>query len=829
MTGGKSYKSHMLGAVSAIAFAAFVATPVGAWVENTAADAAPIPTAPPAPKPVPKLNSSTRTIVIAAPLKERDAYLGDVEIQVAPDDSVAVSAEQVLPLLAKTVDPAALAVLKPFATPGNFVPLAQFAAVGMPITFDPSTLELNIQVSATARGRRSIGLADLDREVYGEFAKPEPFSAYMNFRGALDYVHESAGQTGLGDPIVLLDGAVRFAGLVLESEGAWDGGDDGGFNREGTRLVWDDIEHLNRWTAGDLQPQSRGFQGQQDIAGFGVTRSYSLLDPQRNVTPRGGRTFTIERDATVEAFINGRSVRTIRLQPGTYDVNDFPFVQGSNDVDLVIVDDAGQREVVSFSLFIDRTQLARGLSEYGFYTGVLTGLDGRDDVAASGFYRRGVTDSLTLGGNAQATPNAALVGAEAVWGSPLGTIGGDVAVSNMDAAGSGWAVNVSYERLIESPTGGLSFLATFEARSRRFGPPSFAVPDNAYPINASVSVNKSFGETSFAGVQIRYAKARDGFEDDQSVRFTYGRRLSQQLNMIIDVDWAAGGFNEGTGFRIALIRRFGETGSARAEYDSRAERGRVGYQTSGGRGVGAWSATADLDVDENNYGLNAGASYIANRAELGIAHNSSYSPTSSTITDQRSSVRMASGIAFAGGKFAVGQPISDGFAIIHPYAGAPKVRIEVEPSQDGYYANSSAFGPALYGQISAYSPRTVIFDAPSAPPGFDVGQGALRVLAPYRAGYVIAVGSDYGVTAVGRLLNAEGQPVALLAGVAIEQGGERRKIDLFTNRQGTFGASGLKAGRWQVELPGNPPLRYDLVVPETKDGIARVGDLRPVQ
>ena len=59
--------------------------------------------------------------------------------------------------------------------------------------------------------------------------------------------------------------------------------------------------------------------------------------------------------------------------------------------------------------------------------------------------------------------------------------------------------------------------------------------------------------------------------------------------------------------------------------------------------------------------------------------------------------------------------------------------------------------------------------------------------------------------------------------------GEGRRVEIFTNRQGAFGASGLKAGRWRVELPGEPPLTYDLIVPESPDGIVRTGDLRPVQ
>lgn len=783
--------------------------------------------------PAPRLNPSGRTQTIVAPIKDRQVFLGEVEVQIAPDDTIQVSVLQVFELLSRTLSPDAVEPLRPLAEPGVTAPLSWFAERGLPLTFNPRSLELNVEIPASARSRQTIGLADLDRATYGDFASPEDFTAYLNLRTSTDYTHVSNSREGFSDPLISLDGAARFGGVVLESEATWDTGDRG-FSRDGTRFVYDDVGRMNRWTFGDLQPQGRGFQGVQDMAGISVARSYNLMEPQRNVAPRGGRSFTLDRASTVEAFVNGRSVRTIRLDPGSYDVSDFPFVQGSNDVELVIVDDTGRREVVSFSLFIDRTQLAPGLSEYGFYSGVRSnrdsdGIDYSSDFTASGFYRYGLNENLTLGGSFQYAEDASMIAGETVWGSPWGTVGADLALSRIESAGNGWATNITFDRLIQGENGSTSIVAGFEARSRRFGAAGQLNPDNPFVFNASLGLNRSFGDSSFVGAQVRYAKARDAFEDEQSVRLTYGRRLSVNMNAIFDAEWSSGGLAEGVNFRVAVVRRFGDTGSVRAEYDTQGDRARLGYQSSGGQGVGAWSASANLDAQSDLYGLNGSAAYAANRADLGIAHTTAYDQVNSEISDQRTSFRAASSIAFAGGRFAVGRPINDGFVIVQPYAGARDVTVEVEPSPEGYYARSGLMGPALYGQISAYSPRTVIYDAPEAPPGFDVGQGAIRTLAPYRAGYLVTVGSDYGVTAIGRLLKPDGQPLALIAGVAVEQGGEGRRVEVFTNRAGSFGAGGLKQGRWRIEMPGEIPLNYDLIVPETPDGVARIGDLRPVQ
>ncbi len=768
-------------------------------------------------------------MAIVVPVKDGANYLGDIDAQIMPDDTLLISTPRLIELLAPRLDTARLEALRALVTTDGFAPLAAFEQIGLPLQFDKQTLELTVNIALQDRALRSIALAELDRPIIGEFAQPEDFSAYVNVRGSLDYV-EKGSNTGLGDPFLLFDGAARLDSFVLESEGEWDG-QDKRFIRSGSRVVFDDPRHLMRWTAGDLISQNQGFQGLLDIAGVGLARTYALLDPQRNVAPRGGQTFSLDRDATVEAFVNGRSVRTVRLQPGTYNVSDFPFAQGGNDVELVITDDTGRRDVISFTLFIERTQLAKGLSEFSLNAGVLThrtqGVHYSNDLALSGFYRRGITDRLTLGSNLQYADKSYLVGGEVVLGMDWGTIGGDVAYSHLSSIGAGWAANFSVERITRSLDRGSSLIATVEARSRRFGAVSQLQADNPYKLNATVSYNRSLSSTSFIGAQMRYAMARSGFVDERSARVSYGRRFGTRTNVILDAEWDRGIRGDDKSVRISLVRRFGSRSSARAEFDSRDNGVRLGYQSSGGYGVGSWSGAANVDIDDGVYNLNASGNYVANRADIGLAHTGAFAPEGDTISDQRTSLRVASSLAFAGGSFAVGRPISDSFAIFRPYKKGEGLSIEVEQSEDSYQARSGTFGPALYGQVGSYSPRTLTYDVPSASAGLDIGTGSLRMLAPYRAGYVMTVGSDYNVMVIGKLKDYGGEPLSLRAGSATEVGGDARKVELFTNRQGQFAISGAKAGRWRIEMAGSPSVVYELDIPETQSGIARVGEVAP--
>lgn len=84
--------------------------------------------------------------------------------------------------------------------------------------------------------------------------------------------------------------------------------------------------------AGYLEAQGRGFQAAPDIAGISFFRSYSVLNPQQIIRPRGDRTFRLDRPSTVEVIINGQQVRRLQLAPGNYNLRDFPFAQGGNDI-----------------------------------------------------------------------------------------------------------------------------------------------------------------------------------------------------------------------------------------------------------------------------------------------------------------------------------------------------------------------------------------------------------------------------------------------------------------------------------------------------------------
>lgn len=781
-----------------------------------------------------RLNPTGRDVQLTAPLREGQFILGEIDFVLGADDRIRVGGPRLLALLRPLLDPGRFGALQTAIADRPEVPAEELVALGYRVSYDPRTISLSVDVPAENRTRRTLSLEGDPFAVVGEFQDPARFSAFLNARGAFSYIHKGV-ETGFDEPFILLDGAARFRGVVFETEANVEFGGEDGFRREGSRFIYDDRARTARYTLGDLTPINRGFSGTSSMSGLSVLRVYSELEPYRNIQPRGERSFTVVRPSTVEALINGRPVRQLRLQPGAYDARDFPFSQGANDVRLVITDDAGVREVIQFSLFFDRTLLAPGLTEFGLSVGVESPFAGgqrryTSDPVALGFIRRGLSDRLTAGANFQAEAEGAVAGLEAVWALPIGTVGADVAASYSKELGSGAALALSYQRVFNAgDPRARSLSLTLQTRTENFGTPGTTLDArDPFLYEAGASFSQSLGGGQFLAVDGRYAAGRNGQNDEVVTRALYGRQLSERANLLVEAIHEDRFGRGQSGVRVGLTYRLGRRSVASVDADSLTESVRAGYSTSRGNGVGAWSASADAEFSSDGVGANAAFQQVRNRFEYGVTHTTAFDRSGSEISDQRTSLRGATALVFADGKLALARPVFDGFAIVAPHRSLKGETIVIEPDGGDFEGQSGLFGPAVASNLSAFFPRTVTYDVPGAPPGYDFGTGTFRVFPPYRAGYLVIAGSDYSVTAVGRLIGPGGGPVELVAGRAIELARpERAPITVFTNREGRFGASGLRPGRWRVEMPTTPRSTFILDIPEQAQGVVRLGDLRP--
>lgn len=781
------------------------------------------------------LNPTERDIRLTISAVDGPVILGDIPIIVTADDRLRIGTRRVLDLLAESVDPDRLRAMEGAILGRREISAEEFEQSGIGLRFDPQKLTLEFVIPSELRASRNLQVSALNRGRVGDYLQPEKFSAYVNVRGALDYVSDGP-VTGIQEPTFFLDGAARLGDVVFESEAFWQPGADNApdFQRQGSRIVYDDLNRLFRLTAGDLRPVARAFQVTPNIAGLSIARSYSELRPQQIIRPRGSRSFLLERPATVEIFVNGSLARRTRLNPGNYNLSDFPYTQGANDIRVNIVDGSGRQETLRFNIFLDQTQLAKGLTEFGIYAGVQAplGIDGpdySDDLVFTGFVRHGVSDELTLGANLQLDEQSAMGGVEAVFGTSFGTFSSNLAASHVDGIGEGWAATVSFQRVFQRPQGFADALNLFvETRSEKFAPISTFLPTNPFEFELGGGYSHALNERAFVGIDSRFSKGRNGFSDQHNYRLSGGYRVNDRISLNAEARYEKNNFRDEVSAMFSLNIRLGGFSSARVQYDTRDNRARASYQTLTGQGVGSFNLSADVERSDFGSGFNVNGNYYSNVGEFGLAHFGDFAGDFGQSRSQRTTFRMASSLALAGDSLAIGRPIYDSFAIIKPHEKLKGEKILIDPTISGRVADTEPFGSGLHPSLNSYSERTITVEAPEAPAGTDLGTGTYRVIPQYRSGYKMIVGSEYSMTAIGTLLDSQGAPVALAIGTITElESDNPMTYEVFTNREGRFGIPGLAPGKWRLEMLDDDRSTVIIEIPDEPElTIVRLGNVR---
>ena len=787
-----------------------------------------------APASRPRLNTGNQDIVLLVPVREAGP-LGQVEIRITPQDDVRVSITDLTRVLQRTVSPVSLTAVQSAAASDGYAKLEDIRNAGVSLAFDPSTLEIVAGVDASSRLRRRVPLGF---EEDGSDLVPDAssrFAVALNYQGTLDYEHVGPEQ-GVRGPRFNLDLDGRLRPIAFENRLTFDADDSQAFTRQASRLIYDQPYRSLRWTAGDLIPASTSFQGAVDVAGIGLSRLTQTYRSGRSLTATTARTLTLQAPATVEIFVNGQPARTLRLGPGTFDLTDLPLTVGASDVQIIIEDEAGDRQVINYDFFSDFSLLAPGLSEFDFQVGIDAPLlnnerDYRPERAvATGFYRRGINDRLTAGVNFQLAETAQQLGIEAVLANRFGVFNAEISGSQHDEAGSGVAARLEYRYSKEIPDldGARRLNLSIENRSENFSGIEQTPQANSTGFLVSARYDQPIRKNLSVFVGADYAESRDPQREDRyggtaGVSWRYDDRTSINARVSY-ANISLSGQND-LSFGITASRRFGFNSAANASYESANESFNLGY----GRGPGLTgrgiSYNAAIARQREDIGLNGNLGYFGNRGEVGLAHRTSFN-RDGDVSTQTSSLRAAGTIAYAGGKFAVGPRINGAFAIVdtHPTLGDAPVVIGTRYSQREI-ARSGTFGPALVG-LSPYSKQTIPFDVPTAPQGYDLGDGVFEVYPWEHAGYVFTVGSAYNVTAVGYLLDFMGRPLLLTSGSARSLSDPAAPArQMFTNRTGRFGISGLSAGEWRVTMAGGQA--YDFVIGADQGALADVGNLSP--
>ena len=778
-------------------------------------------------------------LTINLALKDGKFYLGEVSVRIVGDTPLSVERDGFLKASVPVLRAGVAAEVRKLQAEADFILLSSLKNMGIPVEFDLGQMTLSINPSVEQRPQGHISLStDSETVITDRFSKQSAVSGYVNLNAAAQYTGKSlSGKAALSETLGTA-AAIRVLDVVIENEATYA---NGSVTRQGTRAVYDNPDQALRYTLGDVSPQYVGLQGGSSFLGFSIEKSYAKLQPQKNIRPTGERSFRLEHPSEVDVIVNGQLVRRLQMPPGDHDISELPLRPGENVLKLEITDDTGQHTTLEFRVFFDHTLLAPGISEWAMAGGVVstTGLSGISydwaHPAATAYYRSGLTESLTATAHIQADTSATMAGVMGTTQTALGLVSAEAAASMRwdGVPGIAGALTYTPETLLKAFGAPGTVQLGINLRSAAFSP-ILAVPSSAgtFSVNGfyslplpdkctlALSANASAGE-------------KGGYGGGVSLTRNIQPDLSFGISASYESETEVPGLSDGPNWSLVarLSVKLDKDSEVSYSLDKATGKAQADLSTQAKTAEGSYSVKAQLENDpgassglppQNQTMLNA--SYSGSRFDLGASYSRQVLQSGGTLGDV-SVISGAGAIAFADNHIAFGRPITDSFAIVTPHPSLQDATITVAPGDKGARGVSDIFGDALVSDLASYSASQLPVRVDGAPEGYDLGSGLFEVRPSYKSGYVLQVGSDYNVMAIGTLEDG-GKPLALVSGLAKESGGtEPKKVAVFTNDEGRFAADGLKPGLWRIELLSEPPACFSLLIPAGKTGLFDAGKL----
>ena len=771
------------------------------------------------------------------PVRLNGREIGLVPARVAANPAASeVDVVRLTALIGEAVQEGPLEKVRALAGQDGYGRPAQLEPGGVEIRIDAGELLVDVTVPPALRRVTSLSVVNRADAARGYLAlPPASLSAYTNIRAAVEYFAFPADDKPDGrEPLrVSFENAVNWKGWLVEAEAFYR--EDGAkrWSRGPARLVHDFVDKAVRVQLGDLNYPVAGYQVGRGMAGLSVSRNFSL-QPYRSVQPAGRQEFVLENPSVVEVRVNGRPTRTFRLDPGPYNLSDFPGTTGTNDIEVRITDGFGRQQQYLFPFFFDSQLLAPGVHEFSYaigYPSVFASERVDYDTAKptfSGFHRAGISDQLTVGAGVQADKDQTVVGTEVTYTTPVGTFTLEPGASF--GATRGMQASLRYrdfrtgEEFWQQRT--VSAQATW--RDAAYGALGNIDPRNSTSYDLSARIGQPVMQDLTATLSGRYQLVRDpALVDGYSVDFSLRHRLARSGSVDLTLSKArltSGETEEGA--YLSLRYTFdGGRQSAGLSVDTADRERRLDWRYQDLRVIDAWNLYADVTQRAGPDRVQGAASYTHQRFLASVRHDwAQRLVTGGQAPENRTTLNLATALAFADGHVALTRPVSNSFAIVVPHPRLDGKQIGVDPSGGRFSAQSDFLGPPVIPNISAYLVRPLLLDVPEAPLGYDIGEDRPAVVPGNRTGTLVPVGTDASVALDGVLSGPDGEPAALLSGILrpVGDAAGRQQLRFFTNRKGRFRVEAVRPGRWEIVLEGVEAKPVPVTVPAEAEGVIKL-------
>lgn len=712
-------------------------------------------------------------------------------------------------------------------------------ASGLAIRFDERALELHVNVSVELKPLNVVYMSSRgDAPQYAEALRPSPLSGFVNAQTGQDFNFNVDPGTNERQPLRTdLDGAVNYRNWVIEGAANYTERSAYNWSRGDVRVVRDFPNALVRAAAGDLSYPVSYYQRFRPLGGITAASNFSL-QPYRVTIPMSSTEIFLKSPSRVVVLANGARVQTLQLPAGRHDLRNLALANGISDIRLEITDDVGRTETIVLPWVSDSDLLAKDVQQFAYSAGFPSQpLHGSrryegDRPTASFFHRYGITNHVTSGAFFQGDRRQIVAGVEALWARWFGTLAFEPAVSRLSQQTPTFAGRVRYSLTdyrgpdrtqrnlvigVEHREQGFAFLDETTGRQTL-----------AYDLNAS------YGQTIFldlsARINVSYQlnrRSEASITDTYATSFTLLRGFDPGIQASLSLSDRRNvlGVKERGIFALLSWAIPATNHYVTASTDTIRESNRLDWRYNSPRLVGGFNVGAGVEKVEALTRADATLEYIGNRGTMTINQDTQHD--SRAKTSHVTSARVGTALVFAGGKFAIGRPVADSFAIVAPIKGLKGQTVDVNPNSYEYYdARADWLGPAVVPNMRPYQYFHLYFDPSRLDAGYELDQENFHLLPSYKSGVLIALGNDSKVMLGGSLRDQAGFPLAL-------ESGEARDLDdpnappvtLFTNRKGKFRMLGFKPGRYEMRFFNDKykPVRFE--IPAHATGLYEIGGL----
>lgn len=450
--------------------------------------------------------------------------------------------------------------------------------LGMECEYDQAAQRLILRVPAEWLPGQSVGRS-------GGVDRVAPQSSF----GALVNYDVYVANSNRGGSFASMFNEVRVFGPfgIARTSGASRVGSSGnspktGFIRYDTNWTYVDENRLRTYEAGDLVTRTLGWSNPVRLGGVQISRDFSVR-PDVVTYPVPIFSGTTAVPTAVELFINGYKTTTDTLHPGPFTLNETPYINGAGNAVVVTTDALGRQVSTSIPFYVANTLLRPGLSDYAFSVGTARRDYGVKDFSysatvATGSWRYGLTDRLTIEGVAEAAASHKLVGAGGVFRlGNLGVVDASAAVSRQRSR-TGRQVAVGYQ----FNSNIFSLTARRVWRTRDFGDLSTYAYRGGELARRQTQINGSVALGNIGTLGVGYIESLQQNDRFRLLSGSYNKSLWGQSSVYLTASYDLDGKNPSALVQLIIPLGRGTTGVVGVE---RTAGGSIGEQVNFSRAV----------------------------------------------------------------------------------------------------------------------------------------------------------------------------------------------------------------------------------------------------